>query len=90
VATGYTAAMAPLSVTTFNVAHRCPVCGGDANARYRGPDTLALPRRRKCMDCGFTWDEGPQSPPSGPPQVWSGRWRRKVPVDRLTTRPFSS
>jgi hypothetical protein len=52
--------MTTLTINVFNVTKRCPVCGGAANSRYHGPDELdAGQMKRKCVDCGYTWDEAP-------------------------------
>jgi hypothetical protein len=55
--------MTTVTINLFDVTDRCPVCAGAAKARYRGSQTSAAPRRRrKCGDCGFTWDETAVSP----------------------------
>jgi transposase-like protein len=52
--------MATLTINVFNVTNRCPVCGGAANSRYHGRDEVgASQMKRKCTDCGYTWDEVP-------------------------------
>jgi C4-type Zn-finger protein len=50
--------MPSLTVTMFSVTNRCPVCGGAANARYHRPaESDVAHMKRKCGDCGFTWEE---------------------------------
>ena len=52
--------MSTLTINVFNVTNRCPVCGGAANSRYHSPAFhIAGEMRRKCTDCGYTWDEAP-------------------------------
>jgi hypothetical protein len=47
----------------FDVTNRCPVCGGEARPRYRRPgDHVAIGVKRKCGDCGYTWDTTALSP----------------------------
>jgi transposase-like protein len=59
---GYGGEVTSLTVNVFNVTNRCPVCGGAANARYHASGaTVSAQMRRKCKDCGFTWDEAPMA-----------------------------
>jgi len=49
-----------VALKVFSLTCGCPVCGGSANARYQGSQENEGPGlRRKCTDCGFTWDERP-------------------------------
>ena len=49
-----------MTFNVFNVTNRCPVCGGAANARYHASVAkVSAQMKRKCTDCGFTWDEAP-------------------------------
>jgi hypothetical protein len=57
---GYGGGVATLTINVFNVTNRCPVCGGAANSRYHNvAHTRAGQMKRKCTDCGYTWDEAP-------------------------------
>jgi rRNA maturation protein Nop10 len=45
-------------MNVFTISGSCPVCGGAANARFhRFTATTDAHMKRKCVDCGFTWEQ---------------------------------
>jgi hypothetical protein len=47
-------------MNVFNVTERCAICGGSPHATYnRGDDARGPYMRRRCDDCGYSWDVRP-------------------------------